>query len=85
MNAVLSKLKIPVSKIDAHLKLDGKTLASEGPIHFGKASNSGLIVLTLAPGGLLGGSLSPRADVEPDFKKVSEGEDQVVRSPTKKS
>ena len=85
MNAVLSKLQIPVSKIDTHLKLDGKTLASEAPVNFCTASNSGLIELTLAPRGLVGGSLSPRAELDDEFKRVSGGEDQVVIIPTKKS
>ena len=83
MSAVLGLLQIPVSTIAAHLELAGKTLASEGPLDFGKTANTGLVMLTLAPGGLVGGSLSPRADVDDDFKRVA-AEDQQVGSPKKK-
>ena len=53
------------------------------PLDIGMETHFNCILLTLAPQGLVGGSLSPR-EVDDDFKRVSEGDGAINSKPFKK-
>ena len=70
VQAVLVELRISARDIPVSLQMAGKEMHKEAPLDINVKPSSDFPMLSLCLGGLQGGSLSPRRDIDDEFKRA---------------